>query len=64
MKKVKECAICGTPASPTYLDVRGKGTLYGAECDEGHYIDAVFGTKNRAIQAWNECQGFVDRYTV
>lgn len=48
---------------PTYLDAKGKGTIYGVECDGGHSIGAVFGTKNRAIQAWNECQDFVERYT-
>lgn len=61
--RIAACSICGSNAEPTYLDVKGKGTLYGVECDEGHSIGAVFGTKNRAIQAWNECQGFVERYT-
>jgi len=61
--KLRECSICGSHVEPTYLDVKGRGTLYGAECDEGHSIPAVFGTKNRAAQAWNECQDFVERYT-
>ena len=61
--KIDRCSICGSNAEPTYLDIRGKGTVYGVECDEGHYIDAKFGTKNRAIQAWNECQEFVLKYT-
>ena len=61
--KARDCSICGACALPTYLDVKGKGTLYGVECDEGHFIPAKFGTKNRAIQAWNECQEFVERYT-
>lgn len=63
--KQKKCSICGSKAVVTYEadKVRG-GTLYGVMCDEeGHYIDAVFETKNRAIKAWNECQDFVERYT-
>ena len=61
--KAETCSICGSAASPTHIDMGGKGTLYGVECAEGHAIGTVFGTKNRAIQAWNECQGFVMRYT-
>jgi phage/plasmid primase-like uncharacterized protein len=61
--RFRECSICGSEAGPTYLDVKGKGTRYGAECAEGHAMEAVFGTKNRAAQAWNECQEFVERYT-
>lgn len=63
MAKIDDCAICGAHAEPTYLDVKGRGTLYGIECDEGHYIECVFETKNRAVTAWNECQDFVIRYT-
>lgn len=61
--RMRECSICGMRAEPTYKDVKGKGTMYGARCGEGHFIPAVFGTKNRAAQAWNECQEFVERYT-
>lgn len=63
MAKPDDCAICGSHVETTYLDVKGKGTLYGMECDEGHFIGCVFETKNRAVAAWNECQSFVLRYT-
>jgi len=61
--KIFDCSICGSHAESVYLDDKGRSTLYGVECDEGHSIPAVFGTKNRAIQAWNECQRFVERYS-
>lgn len=62
--KISNCSICGSSAESTYLDIGSKGTLYGVKCGGGHSIAAAFGTKNRAIQAWNECQEFVERYTV
>lgn len=61
--KADYCSICDKPAKPFQSDVRGHGALFGVRCDEGHTLRAVFTTKNRAIQAWNECQGFVLRYT-
>ena len=60
--KTDECAICGRPAHVVHADAKG-GALYGVRCDGGHDFPCVFGTKNRAVQAWNECQGFVLRYT-
>lgn len=59
--KISDCTVCGSTAEVVYLDDKGRRTLYGVECDNGHYVPAVFGTKNRAIQAWNECQRFVER---
>ena len=61
--KAYTCSICGSDAKVTHLDLKGKGTFYGVSCDEGHFIADNYGTKNRAIQAWNDCQSFVDRYT-
>lgn len=60
--KAERCAICGNETTVMHEDCKG-GVLYGIECLEGHLIPCVFGTKNRAVQAWNECQRFVIAYT-
>lgn len=61
MKAVR-CAVCGSKAALTHRDVKG-GVLYGASCENGHFIGDEFNTKNNAVRAWNECQSFLQRYT-
>lgn len=62
--KADRCMICGGEAKAyTAVDKVSGKTVYGMACPEDHYISPVFETKNRAVKAWNECQGFVDRYT-
>lgn len=60
--KPRNCSICGKAAAITFKEGKG-GALYGVTCEEGHAIRNVFGSRNRAIQAWDECQRFVDEYT-
>ena len=60
--KPKPCAICGDDAAITFSEGKG-GALYGVACVNGHAIRNVFGSRNRAIQAWDECQRFVEAYT-
>ena len=61
--KIRNCSKCGSEARATYSSLKGKGTQYGVMCREGHFIPDEYGTKNRAIQAWNECQSFFERYS-
>ena len=63
MSRLRKCSICGSEADVTHVDEKGHGTLYGASCGEGHEIGMVFGTRNRAVKAWNECQSFVAEYS-
>ena len=60
--KPRRCSICGKDAAITFTEGKG-GALYGVACEEGHSMRNVFGTRNRAIQAWDECQRFVEAYT-
>jgi len=59
--KLEKCAACGKGAKIVHKDT-SHGAAYGVECEEGHWIGSVFGTKNRAAEAWNECQSFMRRY--
>ena len=63
MARIDDCSICGSHAKAVCEDMGGRKPLYGIECDEGHFIETAFETKNRAVTAWNECQRFVLRYT-
>ena len=60
--KPRDCSICGEGAHVTFKEGKG-GAMYGVSCEGGHAIRDVFGSRNRAIQAWDECQRFVLRYT-
>jgi len=62
--KSEKCAVCGGEGYVCIASDKFSGkTLYGVSCGNDHHVAAVFETKNRAVKAWNECQGFYARYS-